>query len=210
MGSSRLAQWGDVGTLNRGLRLMSQLEGSEAGTQGLLWADRRISLLRLPGFTSTDRRTPRFLNAARLLRIWYGVEPHCWEKWLRGSISGDRFASLRGRLPVQQERDGGGGIVQNRVDQEPAVAGHVVLRALRIVEISGVCDQRPRDRWRQCHIKRLTLSGGWRQAGRAEETAEVLQMSAVTVMRDWQLAKVWLARQLKKRESNARRTVATS
>src|SRR5437867_10013035 len=33
MGSSRLAQWGDVGTLNRGLRLMSQLEGSEAGTQ---------------------------------------------------------------------------------------------------------------------------------------------------------------------------------
>jgi RNA polymerase sigma factor (TIGR02999 family) len=31
-----------------------------------------------------------------------------------------------------------------------------------------------------------------------EETAQVLQVSAVTVMRDWQLAKAWLARELKK------------
>jgi RNA polymerase sigma factor (TIGR02999 family) len=43
-----------------------------------------------------------------------------------------------------------------------------------------------------------------------EEAAEVLQVSAITVMRDWQLAKAWLARELKKRGSHAARTVATS
>jgi RNA polymerase sigma factor (TIGR02999 family) len=43
-----------------------------------------------------------------------------------------------------------------------------------------------------------------------EEAAEVLQVSAVTVMRDWQLAKAWLARELKKRGSHGARTVATS
>ena len=43
-----------------------------------------------------------------------------------------------------------------------------------------------------------------------EETAEVLHVSAITVMRDWQLAKVWLARELKKRDSNAGGTIETS
>ena len=32
-----------------------------------------------------------------------------------------------------------------------------------------------------------------------EETAEVLQVSAMTVMRDWGLAKVWLLRELEKK-----------
>jgi RNA polymerase sigma factor (sigma-70 family) len=31
-----------------------------------------------------------------------------------------------------------------------------------------------------------------------EETAEVLKVSAETVMRDWRLAKVWLLRELRK------------
>src|SRR5262245_52508504 len=36
-----------------------------------------------------------------------------------------------------------------------------------------------------------------------EETADVLQVSAITVMRDWQLAKSWLARELKKGDKYA-------
>ena len=59
---------------------------------------------------------------------------------------------------------------------------------------------------RQAQVVELRFFGGLS----VEETAEVLQVSAITVMRDWQLAKVWLARELKKRDSNARGTVATS
>src|ERR1700757_1121671 len=52
---------------------------------------------------------------------------------------------------------------------------------------------------RQSQVVELRFFGGLS----VEETAEVLQVSAVTVMRDWQLAKVWLARELKKRDSKA-------
>jgi RNA polymerase sigma factor (sigma-70 family) len=36
-----------------------------------------------------------------------------------------------------------------------------------------------------------------------EEAAEVLQVSAETVMRDWRLAKVWLLRELDKNSNEA-------
>src|SRR6266567_3818300 len=51
---------------------------------------------------------------------------------------------------------------------------------------------------RQAQVVELRFFGGLS----VEETAEVLHVSAITVMRDWQLAKVWLARELKKRDSN--------
>lgn len=47
---------------------------------------------------------------------------------------------------------------------------------------------------RQSQVVEFRFFGGLS----VEETAEVLQVSAVTVMRDWQFAKVWLARELKK------------
>ena len=59
---------------------------------------------------------------------------------------------------------------------------------------------------RQAQVVELRFFGGLS----VEETAEVLHVSAITVMRDWQLAKVWLARELKKRDSNAGGTIATS
>ncbi len=55
---------------------------------------------------------------------------------------------------------------------------------------------------RQAQVVELRFFGGLN----VEETAEVLHVSAITVMRDWQLAKVWLARELKKRDSNAERS----
>ena len=59
---------------------------------------------------------------------------------------------------------------------------------------------------RQAQVVELRFFGGLS----VEETAEVLHVSAITVMRDWQLAKVWLARELKKRDSNAGGTIETS
>jgi len=59
---------------------------------------------------------------------------------------------------------------------------------------------------RQAQVVELRFFGGLN----VEETAEVLHVSAITVMRDWQLAKVWLARELKKRDSNAPGTIETS
>ena len=59
---------------------------------------------------------------------------------------------------------------------------------------------------RQAQVVELRFFGGLS----VEETAEVLHVSAITVMRDWQLAKVWLARELKKRDSNASGTITTS
>ena len=48
----------------------------------------------------------------------------------------------------------------------------------------------------QSQVVELRFFGGLN----VEETAEVLQVSPITVMRDWQLAKSWLARELKKGE----------
>ena len=59
---------------------------------------------------------------------------------------------------------------------------------------------------RQSQVVELRFFGGLS----VEETAEVLKVSAITVMRDWQLAKVWLARALKKRDSQTRGTIATN
>jgi RNA polymerase sigma-70 factor, ECF subfamily len=59
---------------------------------------------------------------------------------------------------------------------------------------------------RQSQVVELRFFGGLT----VDETAEVLQVSGITVMRDWQLAKVWLARELKKRDSSALGTIATN
>jgi RNA polymerase sigma factor (TIGR02999 family) len=58
---------------------------------------------------------------------------------------------------------------------------------------------------RQSQVVELRFFGGLS----VDETAEVLRVSAVTVMRDWQLAKVWLARELRTQE-HAGRTVTAN
>ena len=45
---------------------------------------------------------------------------------------------------------------------------------------------------RKCRVVELRYFGGLS----VEETAEVLEVSAVTVMRDWKMAKAWLAREI--------------
>ena len=59
---------------------------------------------------------------------------------------------------------------------------------------------------RQSQVVELRFFGGLS----VEETAEVLHVSAITVTRDWQFAKSWLARELKKGERYAGRSIGTN
>jgi RNA polymerase sigma-70 factor (ECF subfamily) len=52
---------------------------------------------------------------------------------------------------------------------------------------------------RRGHVVELRFFGGLT----VEETAEALRISPETVMRDWKLAKVWLARELEKGRRDA-------
>jgi RNA polymerase sigma factor (TIGR02999 family) len=49
---------------------------------------------------------------------------------------------------------------------------------------------------RKSRVVELRFYGGLS----VEETAEVLQVSGITVMRDWNLAKAWLAREVRNEE----------
>jgi RNA polymerase sigma factor (TIGR02999 family) len=59
---------------------------------------------------------------------------------------------------------------------------------------------------RQAKVVELRFFGGLS----VEETAEVLGISAITVMRDWQFAKSWLAHELKKGDRYAGRTLGAN
>jgi RNA polymerase sigma-70 factor (ECF subfamily) len=59
---------------------------------------------------------------------------------------------------------------------------------------------------RQSRVVELRFFGGLT----VEETAQVLQVSSITVMRDWQLAKSWLVRELKKGDKYAGRTLGAN
>jgi RNA polymerase sigma-70 factor (ECF subfamily) len=59
---------------------------------------------------------------------------------------------------------------------------------------------------RQSQVVELRFFGGLS----VEETAQILQVSSITVMRDWQLAKSWLARELKKGDKYAGKTLGAS
>lgn len=59
---------------------------------------------------------------------------------------------------------------------------------------------------RQAQVVELRFYGGLS----VEETAEVLKISAVTVMRDWSTAKAWLYRELAGRTGDGSRTVEES
>ena len=103
----------------------------------------------------------------------------------------------------RQYQKRGGGARKTSLDVEVIASPQ---RGQDLVALDEALQALAADYPRQAQVVELRFFGGLS----AEETAEVLQVSAVTVMRDWQLAKVWLARELKKRESNAGGTVPTS
>jgi RNA polymerase sigma factor (TIGR02999 family) len=59
---------------------------------------------------------------------------------------------------------------------------------------------------RKAHVVELRFFGGLS----VEETAEVLKVSAITVMRDWNTARAWLYREMKGEPPDGSRTLETS
>ena len=69
-------------------------------------------------------------------------------------------------------------------------------RAAEIVALDDALEELARFDRRKSQIVELRFFGGLS----VEETAEVLKISPITVMRDWSMAKAWLLRELSKTE----------
>jgi RNA polymerase sigma factor (TIGR02999 family) len=92
---------------------------------------------------------------------------------------------------TRQKRKRGGGAVQVSFDEALAVAGGPGLDVIALddaLQALAAFDER------KSKVVELRYFGGLS----VEETAEALGVSAVTVMRDWSVAKVWLLRELER------------
>lgn len=67
-------------------------------------------------------------------------------------------------------------------------------RAAELVALDDALKELAKVDERKCRVVELRYFGGLS----VEETAEVLKVSAITVMRDWSMAKAWLYRELSK------------
>jgi RNA polymerase sigma factor (TIGR02999 family) len=91
----------------------------------------------------------------------------------------------------RQSEKRGGGAQQVSLDEALTVSEE---RASELVALDEALKELARVDPRKCHVVELRYFGGLS----VEETAEVLKVSAVTVMRDWSMAKSWLHRELSK------------
>jgi RNA polymerase sigma factor (TIGR02999 family) len=83
----------------------------------------------------------------------------------------------------------GGGMHPVELDEGLAVSNENLAL---IVEIDTAMDRLSKMDARSAEVVQLRFFGGLS----VEETAEVLKVSAITVMRDWQFAKAWLTREM--------------
>ena len=86
----------------------------------------------------------------------------------------------------------GGGVQHVSLDHTAMVGGE---RAANLVALDDAMNLLGRLDPRKVQVVEMRFFGGLS----VEETAEVLKVSAVTVMRDWSTAKAWLYRELKAR-----------
>jgi RNA polymerase sigma factor (TIGR02999 family) len=102
-------------------------------------------------------------------------------------------AQLMRRILVEHARrrnlKRGGGVQHVSLDQAAVVGGE---RAADLVALDVAMDALARLDPRKVQVVEMRFFGGLS----VEETAEVLKVSAVTVMRDWSTAKAWLYREL--------------
>jgi RNA polymerase sigma factor (TIGR02999 family) len=89
----------------------------------------------------------------------------------------------------------GGGVQHVSLDQTAMVGGE---RAADLVALDDAMNLLGKLDPRKVRVVEMRFFGGLS----VEETAEVLKVSAVTVMRDWNTAKAWLYRELKARTGN--------
>jgi RNA polymerase sigma factor (TIGR02999 family) len=89
----------------------------------------------------------------------------------------------------------GGGAPRVPLDEALTVSAE---RAAEVVALDDALNELARIDPRKSRVVELRYFGGLS----VEETAQVLNVSAVTVMRDWSMAKSWLHRELSKGEKN--------
>jgi RNA polymerase sigma factor (TIGR02999 family) len=83
----------------------------------------------------------------------------------------------------------GGGVQHVSLEETATVGGD---RAADLVALDDAMDALARIDYRKVEVVEMRFFGGLS----VEETAEVLKVSTVTVMRDWSTAKAWLYREL--------------
>jgi RNA polymerase sigma-70 factor, ECF subfamily len=102
-------------------------------------------------------------------------------------------AQLMRRILVERARrhnlKRGGGAPHVSLEEAAMVGG---ARATDFAALDDAMNSLARFDARKAHIVEMRFFGGLN----VEETAEVLKVSAVTVMRDWSTAKAWLYREL--------------
>jgi len=89
----------------------------------------------------------------------------------------------------------GGDVLHVSLDETPMVGGE---RAADLVALDDAMNLLGKLDPRKVRVVEMRFFGGLS----VEETAEILKVSAVTVMRDWNTAKAWLYRELKARTGN--------
>jgi RNA polymerase sigma-70 factor (ECF subfamily) len=97
-----------------------------------------------------------------------------------------------------------GGNVQHVSLEETAVVGGD--RSADLVALNEAMDALARLDPRKVQVVEMRFFGGLS----VEETAEVLKVSSVTVMRDWNIAKAWLYRELTGGKNDGPRSMETS
>jgi RNA polymerase sigma-70 factor (ECF subfamily) len=90
----------------------------------------------------------------------------------------------------------GGGAIQVSLTDNPESAP-LGQRAMEVIEIDEALIRLAEFDPRKCEVVELRFFGGLS----IEETADVLKISANTVMRDWKTAKAWLHRELQRGRS---------
>jgi RNA polymerase sigma-70 factor (ECF subfamily) len=116
-------------------------------------------------------------------------------------------AQLMRRILVEHARSHnlkrGGGVQHVSLDETVVVGGN---RDADLVALDDAMNALARLDARKVQVVEMRFFGGLS----VEETAEVLKVSPVTVMRDWSTAKAWLYRELRGETDDGLRAVETS
>jgi RNA polymerase sigma-70 factor, ECF subfamily len=116
-------------------------------------------------------------------------------------------AQLMRRILVEHARrhnlKRGGGVQHVSLEEAPMVGGK---RAADLVALDDAMKALELLDPRKMQVVEMRFFGGLS----VEETAEVLKVSPITVMRDWSTAKAWLYRELTGGTSDGRRSMETS
>ena len=116
-------------------------------------------------------------------------------------------AQLMRRILVEHARrhnlKRGGGVQHVSLDETAIVGGD---RAADLVALDDAMDALARLDARKAQVVEMRFFGGLS----VEETAEVLKVSSVTVMRDWSTAKAWLYLELTGGKNDGQRSMETS